>query len=323
MDQKKTEKVDIERSKELFEYEMTEVLLMLKGEFAAVSGKELDYARHHVSKEQMELPLSVLRQGPIPAVEVRLDALCAELLPKIKAQPAAPAAQAVTVAKPQLVLPAIRKPEILPQIRIAPVTPPCLPAVPRAVPPVPGQIPAPSCPLPRVRLPKQTALPKADIPTLSVAQIRPEIPAVTRFEAAVPNPQIAPVCVSVPDTAAAVTAADAAVRKLQQSAVPTPVRPPVPSQTAALNLKIPKVDAAPVSLSPAAVSLPRVPKTVTFTLPQILPEPQAKVFIPSVPRCNTQRQFKAAGVQQLPPVAVPAKPDVQQQLREILAAAHN
>ena len=36
----KVENINIETNKELFEYEMTEVILKLKGEFAAFSGKD-------------------------------------------------------------------------------------------------------------------------------------------------------------------------------------------------------------------------------------------------------------------------------------------
>jgi len=40
---------DVERNKELFEYEMTEVILQLKGEFVKFSGKDLDYEYPQVS----------------------------------------------------------------------------------------------------------------------------------------------------------------------------------------------------------------------------------------------------------------------------------
>lgn len=40
----KAENINIEKNKELFEYEMTEVILKLKGEFAAFSGKDTGYA---------------------------------------------------------------------------------------------------------------------------------------------------------------------------------------------------------------------------------------------------------------------------------------
>lgn len=50
MEQETERLSDVERNKELFEYEMTEVILQLKGEFAKLSGKDL-----HLEAEQFAL----------------------------------------------------------------------------------------------------------------------------------------------------------------------------------------------------------------------------------------------------------------------------
>lgn len=60
MEHKAIENIDIERSKELFEYEMTEVLLKLKGEFAVVSGKDTHYSEVAVDTEDLSLDIAAL-----------------------------------------------------------------------------------------------------------------------------------------------------------------------------------------------------------------------------------------------------------------------
>lgn len=56
---------DTERNKELFEYEMTEVILQLKGEFAKVSGKDLQ-----LDESQFETPAMEIRSD-IPNVDIQ------------------------------------------------------------------------------------------------------------------------------------------------------------------------------------------------------------------------------------------------------------
>lgn len=55
---------DVERNKELFEYEMTEVILQLKGEFAKVSGKDLKLDEAQFEKPTLDI------SSDIPAVKV-------------------------------------------------------------------------------------------------------------------------------------------------------------------------------------------------------------------------------------------------------------
>lgn len=49
------ENINIEKNKELFEYEMTEVILKLKGEFAAFSGKDTKFAEILVKDESLHI----------------------------------------------------------------------------------------------------------------------------------------------------------------------------------------------------------------------------------------------------------------------------
>lgn len=83
MDQKRIEKIDIERCKELFEYEMTEVILMLKGEFAAVSGKDLGLSQHHISEEKRNAPKEAISHTHIPTIDAQLMEVSNELAEKL------------------------------------------------------------------------------------------------------------------------------------------------------------------------------------------------------------------------------------------------
>lgn len=51
----KVENINIEKNKELFEYEMTEVILKLKGEFAAFSGKDTKFAEMVVDDARLHI----------------------------------------------------------------------------------------------------------------------------------------------------------------------------------------------------------------------------------------------------------------------------
>ena len=62
----KVENINIEKNKELFEYEMTEVILKLKGEFAAFSGKDTRFA-------DMVVANAKLRVNTSGVVQVRME----------------------------------------------------------------------------------------------------------------------------------------------------------------------------------------------------------------------------------------------------------
>lgn len=69
MDNKQIALSDVERYKELFEYEMTEVILQLRGEFAKVSGKDLNLEHAQFSAPDIDLGVG------IPSVELEPIAL--------------------------------------------------------------------------------------------------------------------------------------------------------------------------------------------------------------------------------------------------------
>lgn len=58
----KVENINIEKNKELFEYEMTEVILKLKGEFAAFSGKDTKFADMVVDDAKLHINTSEVAQ---------------------------------------------------------------------------------------------------------------------------------------------------------------------------------------------------------------------------------------------------------------------
>lgn len=66
MENIKLDNIDIEFCKELFEYEMTEVILKLKGEFASVSGKDTKYAAVAVDERKLQV-------SPVSMPEVKLE----------------------------------------------------------------------------------------------------------------------------------------------------------------------------------------------------------------------------------------------------------
>ena len=68
MDEQNMENIDIEKHKELFAYEMTEVVLKLKGEFAVISGKDTQYWKNRVDD-------NVLKVAPIAAPVVKFDGI--------------------------------------------------------------------------------------------------------------------------------------------------------------------------------------------------------------------------------------------------------
>lgn len=71
MSQKSVENINIEKNKELFEYEMTEVLLNLKGEFATFSGKGTTFEDAAVTDEQLAIPSVEI--PPVEITELHID----------------------------------------------------------------------------------------------------------------------------------------------------------------------------------------------------------------------------------------------------------
>lgn len=65
---------DVERNKELFEYEMTEVILQLKGEFAKLSGKDLHLEAEQFALKPLNLP-AAMPEVTIDPVQIAVDSV--------------------------------------------------------------------------------------------------------------------------------------------------------------------------------------------------------------------------------------------------------
>lgn len=65
---------DVERNKELFEYEMTEVILQLKGEFAKLSGKDLHLEAEQFAVKPLNLP-AAMPEVTIDPVQIAVDSV--------------------------------------------------------------------------------------------------------------------------------------------------------------------------------------------------------------------------------------------------------
>lgn len=170
MEQSTIENVDIEKHKELFAYEMTEILLMLKGEFAVVSGSELGYSKYHVSEGKRNAPLAVIQREQMPEIQIQPAHIATDMgtgiADIIALVEEGNTKQKIAVEYPYLSLPKLGIPKILDKEQEIDVH--CAVSVPRISVNVPGNIPAPSYSLPKVPLPELKNLPEITIPQLSV-----------------------------------------------------------------------------------------------------------------------------------------------------------
>ncbi|MBP3250215.1 MAG: hypothetical protein J6M48_07685 [Ruminococcus sp.] len=115
---------DAERNKELFEYEMTEVLLQLKGEFAKFSGKDLiaaeiqqirPYSGGSVTRKTAEInDVSVRGITAVKIAEVKTDSKKIDVPQSIYVSPVKNIAVNVEKAKIDHDCPAIKTVEISP-----------------------------------------------------------------------------------------------------------------------------------------------------------------------------------------------------------------
>lgn len=171
MKQERMENVDIERCKEVFAYEMTEVILALKGEFATVSGKELGYEPYQLSEEQ-RTELQTAAQQRIAPIQPQLPCIPEEVASDLAAwqgrEPWVSAAELQAeheVKKVHIALPDMRLPTVA-----APAQPPKAVA------------------LPAVQMPQCITLPRADIKAADVPaeQKAISIPVVPHIATGVP-----------------------------------------------------------------------------------------------------------------------------------------
>ncbi len=186
----KLENIDIEKSKELFAYEMTEVLLMLKGEFASVSGKNMRYEQWAVDAEKQTIP-----SAHIPTVQLEHSPI---------SLPAVNKAETVKIPDAPTIDAAVRLPSVpsfdlkqMPQVTVE-ATKLTVPVVA----PMEQKVSAPQLQVQKfcIPVPASAVLPKAETVEIDVQKINLNLPQVT-----IPQPDcaisvsVAPVEIQIPD----------------------------------------------------------------------------------------------------------------------------
>lgn len=201
MEQNTIEKVNIEKCKKLFAYEMTEVLLMLKGEFAAVSGAELGYSQYHVSEEKRNAPLAVIQREQKLEIQIQpvhiatdMGSGVDDIITLVEERNAK---QEIEVEPPCLSLPKLGIPKILDKEQEIDVH--CVVSVPRISVNVPGNIPVPSYSLPKVPLPELKNLPEITIPQLSVECSKTVVPVAAATVVHIPEVELTQIRIDLPE----------------------------------------------------------------------------------------------------------------------------
>lgn len=341
MEQKNIENIDIEKCKELFGYEMTQVVLMLKGEFATVSGKDLGYAQHHVTQQERNAPLAAISQANIPPVQTEavnvpqvLAEKCAAPLEVIRQtkQTTQTDGFCVTVNKPNMELPHMDPEAYTCAIPAAePVR--CDVQIPQVSAVTVQPIPAAAYTLPKVAVPAVAAAPQVNIPREAAICSQVEIPNVPHICVNMPVVGQTTVCVDVPKvqkiapvvhTAVTVTPVSAQVAVPE---IPTVSIQPVTVQTG--NIQIPKVSKItmprPVK-SAAASDVPTVPVMVPVKQVPVVPAmptiavANPQITVPELPRYHVLSEIQPAPMQKLSDIPVPPRPDFQTEQQEILLA---
>lgn len=203
MEKETIEKMNIEKNKELFAYEMTEVLLMLKGEFAAVSGSELGYSQYHVSEEKRNAPLDVIQREQMPEIQIQPAHIAAymgkDVADIIASVERGNAKQEITVKPPRLVLPKPGIPQILQLDKEQKTDVHCTVSVPRISTNVTGNIPVPVYSLPKVHMPVKKNLPEVTIPQLPVECAKTVIPMTDAMIVHIPEVECKQIRIGIPE----------------------------------------------------------------------------------------------------------------------------
>ena len=301
MDQKHMDKIDIERCKELFEYEMTEVVLMLKGEFAAVSGKDLGLSQCHISEEKRNAYKAV---SPIPTIEVQPVSIPKALLEK----PVSPNLSIQTdPVKLDISVPAQKQFQysgVLPQIQVEALCQPDVPHPSRVS--FPRRAPV-SCTAAQIDVSAIQETPRMNIPPVDTAPMAVEIPEVASFAqttkpiATIPE-SITPDKITIPEAPA--LSIPTVVLSPQTIDVPKirKVSAPNLDQT---SVGDPAMDAAPVTVEvPKVASFAQMTKSIS-TIPESIAT--EKITIPGVPSLS------------IPVVALSPKPIDVPKIRKVSA----
>lgn len=269
----KLENIDIEKSKELFAYEMTEVLLMLKGEFATVSGKNMRYEQWAVAAENQTIP-----SAHIPTVQLEQD---------------------------QLSLPAVNIPEVI-KIPDAPTLDTSV-----SLPPVPdfdlGQLPQVSVKAQRLAVPAITPMgQKVSVPQVPVRKISVPIPASTDLPKAknwgidVQKIDLTLPQVNMPQPNSVISVSINPI-KVQIPEVPgfgvLPIKNLVYTDCSVAiprSPQLPQIDSCCVQIHSTVLEVPaasRIPQYVPQTVSVALPVTKA-VIVPAMPKIPGSLQIK-------------------------------
>ena len=317
MDHQNVSLSDAERDKELFEYEMTEVLRQLKGAFTreqiAVPG--LDSLSVPEVRVQAEIPAVNLQPVTLPAERTAVPKITAAApMPEIRVEPAA-------VSVPEI--PVVRLVDISPvQTKQIPVSVPEVPAVrPVEISPVQTkQIPVSVPEIPAVRPVEISPVQTAQIP-VSV----PEVPTVRPVE--ISPVQTAQISVSVPEVPAvkAVRMPEVSVSAVHIADMPAPVSIPAFTPAEAAPVQVPAVQVPDAVRADFRADQIRVSGEVSV---REIPVPEVKPFVPQavsftaqtpvqtgMPQITRMQPVSVKAVRlpdvQIPEIAVPAVPDYQ------------
>ncbi len=256
MEEKRLENIDIEKNRALFAYEMTEVILKLKGEFATVFEKDTHYDEYRVSEEKLKV-------RPVSVKEVEL-------------------------AEARMTLPQVGKvePVVIPEIQVLPCQ--------AAVPEVPGFAPVPvpevAVAAPAFQVPETANIQAVSIPQAQVTAVGVTLPKVVPAPVFAPREQqVAPVRVTLPEVVqrAVVQIPVLPVTPLQiwqdvpelpqvavQDVVLTPVKVAVP-QVQKVHFEKPRQRKAKAPAAPE-IEVPQIP---VVTIPKVALQ-QKKVALP-------------------------------------------
>ncbi len=300
MEEKVREVTDVEKCKELFEYEMTEVVLMLKGEFAAVSGKEMGYLPCAASEDSQTDFLEILSKMKLPPIQPQMVDLPEALRSKLAAPTPFIGSIGEVVKATKLPFTPSRINSQLPDIKsgscgcmLPDLSAPhqCtipVPEIPTA--PTNNMVPA-SYLLPKVTLPTVSTAPGMTILSVSIDKVNTDVPAAQKFAVKPPKVEYQRVCAALPPVPIAPKAVvpSTSVNSINTTVVPTakPVAAKLPDlKCQAVRISrpvlttLPKIDMPAASVASISVEIPAAQE---FAVPPISVAMQAnKVDIPSV-----------------------------------------
>ena len=314
MEQTKVKNIDINRSKELFAYEMTEILLKLKGEFAAISGKDMQDWQSQIDDEKLKVvpvvmpevelspmqvtvpEISACEQIVIPDVQLQSSSVEVPAIPEIHpVQCARIAAASVTAAIPEI-----------PEIRIQEAAPVAVQKPQVVVPPAEAPAAFTALEMPAVHL--QTQIPAVETvaayeaPVLQpvITTAIPAVEAVATYQAPVMQPVHVTTAVPAVDkpTAFCEQAVTIARKKIEVPALKKMDEIQISQVHPVINLDVSAVDPiavseiAQVQMQERKLEIPAVPDISAVSVESVRVEPSA-VRIPNLEPADMENTVRA------------------------------